>query len=259
MLYWPWAEYRVLRDAAGVLFICEEERRLARESFRGYSAREAVVGAGIEAPGGDTCLQESAFFARFPQLRDKRVLLYLGRIHPKKGCDSADPIVRRSMSSRRHIAPGRSGSRPQGWRQNLESIAADLGVAEKVTWPGMLSGDEKWGAFRAADAFVLPSHSENFGIVVAESLACGTPVLMTDRVNIWREVVDQGAGLVERDTQSGVNRLLHSWLSMSDDQARHMRARARVCFVREFEGQGVAERLVIVVRSAVSPSAERET
>ncbi len=59
----------------------------------------------------------------------------------------------------------------------------------------MLTGDLKWGAFRAAEAFVLPSHQENFGIAVVEALACGKPVLISDKVNIWREIVEDGAGL----------------------------------------------------------------
>ena len=60
----------------------------------------------------------------------------------------------------------------------------------------MLQGDLKWGAFHASDAFVLPSHQENFGIAVAEALGCGLPALISDKVNIWREVEADGAGFV---------------------------------------------------------------
>ncbi len=79
-----------------------------------------------------------------------------------------------------------------GWQAELTAMAKRLKVAERVTWAGMVSGDSKWGALRAAEVFVLPSHQENFGIVVAEALACGTPVLISNKVNIWREVQRAG-------------------------------------------------------------------
>jgi len=71
-----------------------------------------------------------------------------------------------------------------GWQAQLQQRAAELGIGARITWPGMLSGDLKWGAFRAAELFCLPSHQENFGIVVAEALACGLPVVISEPVNI---------------------------------------------------------------------------
>ena len=73
--------------------------------------------------------------------------------------------------------------------------------------PGMLQGDMKWGALNAAEVFCLPSHQENFGIAVAEALGCGTPVLISDKVNIWREIEADGAGLVDDDTVDGTSEL----------------------------------------------------
>ncbi len=86
-LYWPWAEYRILRDAKAVFFTCEEERRLARESFWLYRANEAVTPLGIEEPPGDAERQKEMFLARFPALRGRRLVLFLGRLTVKKGCD----------------------------------------------------------------------------------------------------------------------------------------------------------------------------
>jgi glycosyltransferase involved in cell wall biosynthesis len=86
LLYWPWGEYRVLRDAAAVLFTSEEERRLARESFSLYRCNEAVVNYGTAAPPAPENTREK-FFQAFPDLRGERFLLFLGRLHEKKGCD----------------------------------------------------------------------------------------------------------------------------------------------------------------------------
>lgn len=86
-LYWPLAEYRVLRDAQAVLFTCDKERTLARQSFWLYQVNEAIIDFGIPDPGGDSHGQRDEFFRRYPATRNKRLLLFLSRIHQKKGCD----------------------------------------------------------------------------------------------------------------------------------------------------------------------------
>ena len=87
LLYWPWAEYRVLRDAGAVLFTCEEERVLARQSFRHYRCREIVVNFGTASPTGDRQNSVDEFYARYPELRNKRLAIFLGRIHAAAKCD----------------------------------------------------------------------------------------------------------------------------------------------------------------------------
>src|SRR6202043_4224766 len=113
---------------------------------------------------------------------------------------------------------------------SLQALAGRLGVADRIHWPGMLLGDAKWGAFRAAEAFVLPSHQENFGIAVAEALACGRPVLLSDKVNIAEEIAEDGAGLMELDTAGGTERLLTRWIEMPAAERQAMGVRASECF-----------------------------
>ena len=95
----------------------------------------------------------------------------------------------------------------RGCVRNLQPIVDEAGLSDRVHWPGMLKGDAKWGAFAVSDAFVLPSHQENFGIAVAEALACGRPVLISDQVNIAPEIEADGCGIVEHDTLEGHHRL----------------------------------------------------
>ncbi|MFN6996501.1 MAG: glycosyltransferase, partial [Aquincola tertiaricarbonis] len=115
-------------------------------------------------------------------------------------------------------------------------------------WPGMLQGDLKWGAFHAAEAFVLPSHQENFGIAVAEALGCGVPVLISDKVNIWREIEADGAGLVAPDTAEGTAQLLQRWLALSSAERAAMRDRARGCFAQRFTVEAMADSLLSVLQ-----------
>jgi glycosyltransferase involved in cell wall biosynthesis len=246
-LYWPWAEYRVLRDAQAVLFTCEEERILARRSFWLYQANEAVVDFGILDPEGEKHGQREQFFQSYPSLRNKRLLLYLSRIHKVKGCDLLVEGFARMAARDPALHLVMAGPDQEGWQQNLMDLAKAHGVENWITWTGMLTGDMKWGAFHAAEVFVLPSHSENFGIVVAEALACGVPVLISDKVNIWREIVHDGAGFAESDTLDGTVALLERWLGLSADEIQQMRFRARSCFEDRFKIQQAAIKLVNVI------------
>ncbi len=240
-MYWPWAEYRVLRDARAVCFTCEEERRMARKSFWLYRCREQVVSYGTAAPGGDARRQRELFLERYPRLREKRIILFLGRIHHKKGCDLLVRAFHKLVSTRPGPAGGddvrlvMAGPDESGWARELRVLAQSCDVADKIEWPGMLTGDLKLGAFRAADVFALPSHQENFGIAVVEALACGVPVLISDKVNIWREIAEDGAGLVEPDTETGAYFLLQRWYSLKPEEQRRHREQAERCFAARFQ------------------------
>jgi glycosyltransferase involved in cell wall biosynthesis len=84
----------------------------------------------------------------------------------------------------------------------------------------MLDGEQKWGAIGCSEVFVLPSHQENFGIVVAEALACRVPVLISNKINISREVQSEAAGFVETDTLAGTEALLQQWIGLSPQERK---------------------------------------
>jgi glycosyltransferase involved in cell wall biosynthesis len=130
----------------------------------------------------------------------------------------------------------------------LQAQARQLGVDARVIWPGMLQGDMKWGAFYASEAFVLPSHQENFGIVVAEALGCGVPVLISDKVNIWREIQTDGAGFVNTDTAGGTLRNLTDWLGLGAPARNAMTLQARSTFKNRFTVDAMATSLVQTIQ-----------
>jgi glycosyltransferase involved in cell wall biosynthesis len=242
----------VLRDAAAVLFTSEEERRLARESFALYRCREVVVNYGTTPPPPDLERAREEFLAAFPELREKRLLLFLGRLHEKKGCDllieafaavrndaDADPSLHLVMAG-----PGADEEYVARLKRLAASVTKDDG---SITFPGLLTGNRKWGAFSAAEAFLLPSHQENFGIAVAEALGCGTPVLISDKVNIWREIEADGAGYVENDDLAGTTVLLKRWLATGPDVRAAMKDKAKECFARRFEIEHATDSLLKVL------------
>jgi glycosyltransferase involved in cell wall biosynthesis len=244
-VFWTLAEGRVLRDAQSVLFTCEEERVRARGVFKGHAYKERVVLLGTADPDGDSKTQQNAFQSTFPELKSRQFLLYLSRIHPKKGCDL---LVQAFAELAPELPPDLdlviAGPDQVDWVPELRLLAQKLGIAARVHWPGMLKGDVKWGAFRTAEAMILPSHQENFGFVVAEAMACSTPVLVTNKVNIWREVESSGSGLVEPDTLDGTRSLIRRFNAMPTTERVEMSKNARSGFLRYFDIQVAARDFV---------------
>lgn len=248
-LYWPWAEYRVLRDARAVIFTCEDERLLARQSFWLYRANEAVTAYGTSSPPGNAAALQATFLSAHPALRGKRLVLFLSRIQEKKGCDLLIEAFAQVASQDPNLHLVMAGPDQVGWVATLQAQASKLGVADRITWPGMLQGDLKWGAFYAAEVFCLPSHQENFGIVVAEALACGKPVLISNKVNIWREIEQDGAGFVDTDTVDGTVRNLQRWLALTAAEYAVMSARAVTTFNTRFHIDRAAQRLLEIIQA----------
>ena len=253
-LYWPWAEYRVLRDARAVLFTSEDERVRARESFWLYRCREEVVAFGTARPPDPEAGERERFFGRFPALAGKRLLLFLGRMHEKKGCDllihafaSAWRSIPASGDAWHLVMAGPAVT--DAYQQHLDRLVDRAGLSGRVTFLGMLTGESKWAAFRAADAFVLPSHQENFGVAVVEALGCGVPVLISDQVNIWRDVLSADAALVESDDQPGTDRLLARWMSLDTAQQTRMRENAATCFASRFDVHEAAAKMSRLLES----------
>jgi glycosyltransferase involved in cell wall biosynthesis len=246
-LYWPWAEYRVLRDAAGVIFTSEEERLQARKSFWLYRCREKVSALGLEPPRPISSQARERFLARFPQLREAHVLLFLGRLHPKKGCDILVEAWPRDSDSENALFLVLAGPDQIGWEKYLRAQVAHLEIAPRIVFTGMLEGEMKQGALASAEAFILPSHQENFGMAVVEAMAAGLPVLISDRVNIWREIDADHAGYVEGDDLSGTTRLIERWIQTPPAQREAMGASARQSFIRRFELDRAVDSLLRVL------------
>jgi glycosyltransferase involved in cell wall biosynthesis len=249
-LYWVPAEYRVLRDAYRVLFTSKAEKRLAEESFWLHRWNPYVVPYGASGPQGDPKVQQEAFFEKCPEARGKRFLLFLGRIHRKKGCDLLVEAFAKVADEDPELHLVMAGPDQQQWSAQLKQAAKKAGISNRVHWPGMVTGDAKWGAFYASEAFILPSHQENFGIAVAEALGCGRAVLLADKVNIAEDIAEDGAGLMEEDTPDGTLRLLKRWIAMSLEEREAMGQRANSCFHRRYDMRENAKAIIRLFETA---------
>jgi glycosyltransferase involved in cell wall biosynthesis len=253
-IFWKLIQHRIVHDAAGLLFTCEEECRLARQPFRPYAPKqENVVGLGVPEPPEYDVRMKAAFSKKCPHLIGKKFVLFIGRIHPKKGVDllikaySAISLSLGNLPLPSLLIAGPGLETAYG--QAMQKLAAETCPANSVFFPGMLAGDAKWGAIYHCEASILPSHQENFGITVVETLACGRPVLISDQVNIWREIKDSQAALVESDSMAGTIRLLSGWINLSEEAKSQMTSNARLCFQRFFSTESAIFKLTTALAS----------
>ncbi len=244
-LYWMLAEGANLRSARRVLFTAPEEERLAREHWGLDSRLSAIAPIGIEAP--------SEFAAASAgEDKNKRTLLFLGRVVEKKGVDllvkAFAELPSTSGQALRLVVAGPGMDSTYG--NKVRQIAANS--ANAIEFPGMIEGEEKWQLLRSSDALCLPSHQENFGLVLAEALAMGRPVLTTHAVNIAEYIAHDQAGWVEADNLDGVRKLLQQWLQATPPESATLCRNARRCYEQRFSAAAAAKGLSRILRDIPS-------
>jgi glycosyltransferase involved in cell wall biosynthesis len=239
LIYWTLFEQKNLSLAQAVCFTSEEEMRVAAEGFPRRDFKAVVIPYGSIGPSGDREMLWQSFLTAFPAVAGKKYLLFLGRLHPKKGCDILLDAF--AQAAPQYLDLVMVGPDAVGWREELEAQAARLGITQRVHWTGALRGSPKWGALYGAEAFILPSHQENFGISVADALACGTIAAISDKVNIAGEVSKDGAAFVEPDTLAGTIRLIQRLVSLTEPERQTMRKNARECYELRYSLRNAAD------------------
>ena len=194
-LYGRLLEWRALRKASGIFFTHAEEERLARTTCPQLPAGY-VASLGVESPP-EKPREELArrFLEQFPNCQTGPRIMLLSRLHSKKGLDllipAAHGVLQRFPEGKLIlVGPGE----PE-YLSELQQLCTASGIAEQTIFTGPLAGEMKWGALAAADVFALPSYQENFAIALVEAIRMGTPAVISNRINIWQDLVDAGAAL----------------------------------------------------------------
>jgi glycosyltransferase involved in cell wall biosynthesis len=203
---------RLLHGASRVIATSEQEREEFLEG--GIADAKIVVRRnGIEIPGEFP--PTGTFRTAWNISKDAKLVLFLGRLVSKKSPDLMLEVFsqwnQRGNGARGSVLVMAGPDEGDGLRRHLETMTTQMGLSGRVLFTGPLYGDAKWAAYRDADVFVLPSLNENFGNTAAEAVACGTPVLVTDRCGI-APLVNQRAGLVvphdRAALEEGLSRIL---------------------------------------------------
>jgi glycosyltransferase involved in cell wall biosynthesis len=212
-----WVEAPLLRGAAAVHFTSQAEAQQARSL--GIPWREAVIPLAVEPPART---QDD----RFAALRGGPCVLFLSRLDPKKNLEALLGAVARLQGEWPGVRLLVAGDGEPAYVERLRGQAGQLGIGPRVTWAGHLDGDAKSAALAAADVFVLPSFTENFGVAAAEALAAGLPCVLSHGVAIAQEVAQAGAGLaVSPDAPALAEALRH--IMAPDSPRARMSANAR--------------------------------
>jgi glycosyltransferase involved in cell wall biosynthesis len=203
-------------------------RALTRHEAEDYR-RAGMRGSVAIVPNGVTIPEDATpelLFEKYPELRSRRIVLYLGRLHRKKGidllCSAWARIATRFPDAVLLIA----GQDSEGTLSHLQSMTADAGIVTRVVFAGMLPAPLKWSALAAAKVFVLPSHSEGFSVSILEALGMGVPVLITRQCR-FPEVSESHCGWIIEPDANQIADLLTESLGISSAERAARQANAR--------------------------------
>lgn len=195
-LYGRLFEFPALRQASGLIFTHAEEERLARETCGPLPTGYVVPLGTSEPPAESRSELASRFLHQFPATARGPRVVFLSRLHEKKGLDLLLPAFQRVLEKHSSSQLVLVGPGEADYVQQLRSRASSLRISENTHFIGSLHGPQKWAALAAADVYVLPSYQENFAIALVEALRVGTPVVCSQRVNIWSDLAEARAATI---------------------------------------------------------------
>ncbi len=237
MAYLTWRLRRDLDRATALHYTADAERRLTEPM--GLKAPTIVEPNGLDLSEFADLPEPGTFRARHREIGDRPIVMFLSRVHPKKGLDLLVPAFAALVSSDAVLVVAGPGD--PDYVAGIESLARTNGIGDRVVFTGMMPERRRIESLLEADLFVLPSYQENFGIVVAEALACRTAVVVSDRVNICDDVLKASAGAVVPMNVKSLSETIGTWLT---DPSRRREAgdRGREFVTRHYDWKLIASR-----------------
>lgn len=245
LIYWMAIERHTLAKAACVCFTTSSEQSLAQHTFPFFGPRrQAITSLPVQSAPDFEEPPAKTFARAFPHIADRPFILFLGRLHRKK----APHLILQALKKFPHAHLVIAGPPEEGaYYKYLQRLAGP--IAWRVTFTGMLTGGTKWCALAGAQALILPSHQENFGMVVAEALSVGTPVLLSPQVALADVVKEYQAGFVGPAHLPGVEDLLWRLNKLSPSEHFALRQNALRCYAEHFHPRAVGQRFSQLLRS----------
>lgn len=234
-----WAR-NLLSHASRVHCTADAELVQARRWLKGAPAEVIPLPMDLSpfwrVPGSEYALEA------FPQIRkDTPRILFLSRLHQKKG---ADRLIRASALLHARGMPHQlliAGTGPDSYTKKLRQLSKDEGIDAHTSFLGFVTGPLKVSLFQAADVFALPTSQENFGFVLFESLAAGTPVVTTGETDTWPELERSGGAVIAENTAESFASAIASLLNRPS-HARAMGDHARQWVLRQYDRKRTADR-----------------
>lgn len=184
-----------------------------------------------------------------------RYILFLGRLHPVKGIEKLIQGFAQFAATSDDVSLVIAGPGDDSYRQSLMTLARVSGVAERVIFIPTITGEKKLSLYRGATLFVSASYQENFGMVFAESMACETPVMMTEGVDIYPDIVQNNIGFVTTPDAGAVAAKLREALVDRRDELEEMGKRGRKWVFDTLSPAVVAQRWIDAYQSVIDSNA----
>ncbi|MHB2020123.1 MAG: glycosyltransferase [Candidatus Xenobia bacterium] len=232
-------ESRLLALAHAVHYTSEMER--AEAEHLGVCTSALIIPPAVEAAITADGLE--ALHVRYPQLQGRLVVLFMSRLDAKKGLDLLLEAFAQARREVPELALVIAGDGPRALRDDLMRQVRHLRLEDDVLWTGFVRGDQKQQLLRDSAMYVLPSHSENFGVAVAEAMGAGLPVIVSDQTALCQEVLEVGAGLVTRCDSTALARCLVEMASSAPCR-RAMGEAGRRLVAQRFSTNAVTRRLL---------------
>jgi len=203
----------------------------------------SVIPLGIDLDEYRASVSLEEFWSICPEARSKKVVLFMGRITFKKGLDILVDGYARLASEKKDVHLVIAGPDNEGYGKVIQERIQKLGMVRKVTIIGMLEKLHKVAAMKSCAVFVLPSYSENFGLAPIEAMACGAPIVISDRVGIHNEVTKYNAGIVTQCDKDSVYRALR--LIIDDDvRAKEMAKAGKAMVFAHYDMDSMADKMI---------------
>ncbi|EIJ41419.1 glycosyltransferase [Beggiatoa alba B18LD] len=231
-------ENRNMRQATAIHFITQEEQLLAQPYT--HNAHSVIVPLGLTLNEYDKPRPSQWLAHYYPETKDKKIILFFGRIHFKKGLDLLIPAFIALAKQQDDIHLVIAGPDDERYADHLKHLLSVDNMLDRATFTGMIQGDEKLSLLRESYLFALPSYSENFGIAVLEAMACRCPVLISDKVNLHHDIQQAKAGVIVPCEQNAVQQALADLLA-NPFQARYYGEKGRQLVENRYQWQQIGE------------------
>lgn len=240
---------RNLANAMAIHYFTKFEMKSSHQAL-GFKNDTAIVPNGIDLEDFDNLPSKQKIIERYPVLKDKVVILFLGRIHWIKGIDILSKVFASIARDREKLHLLIVGNDESGYESMVRQWIQEEGVEKQTTFTGILKGQEKLEALTGSDIFVLPSYSEGFSMAILEAMACRLPVVISKQCH-FPEVAKSNAGIIVDSTQEELALALRKLLDFPELR-KQMGENGRRIVEKKYTWDKVAEQMIEVYQDIIN-------
>ena len=233
-IYWNLIEKENLISANSLLLTTENEKKLLLKTYvNTNNIKKKNVSYGILKPKFNIANVKRLFYKKYPNLKNEYFLIFLGRFHKKKGCDTllkALKILKKKNIIIKLLLVGPENE----YKKNLKQLSKNLDIEDQVCWSNTMKNGIKWGSLYLSKGMVLCSNGENFGVSLVESLSLGKPVLTTNKVNIYDKIKKYNCGLISKNDATSFANILNKYFKSNNKTLENYSKNSIKCFNKEF-------------------------